>query len=201
MSTIKLSPCPSCEKFMKCKLIVKDELRKLGLHDIFIDLGSMEIREDISHEQKEMLKKVFMGSCIKRMPEKDDDFIEKIENVIIGLVNSDNVFIMHSAYISKKLNHSYNFIAYHFMKAKGITIQQYIINLRIERVKEYLLHDDLTITEISYKLNYSSVAHLSKQFHNVTGMSPSEFRQQKYNHHLLYKESIEPYGQQMKAIN
>jgi AraC-like DNA-binding protein len=127
-------------------------------------------------------------SGLELLDDKKAILIEKIKNVIIEMVHyTDELPKMnYSDYISEKLNHDYTYLSNIFSEVKGITIQQYIINHKIERVKELLLYDEMNLTEISYLLNYSSVAHLSNQFKKVTGLSPSFFKQlkQKRNQNL-----------------
>lgn len=166
---------------LRCKMIVKEELKKLGLHFIVVDLGEIDIMEDISSEKRELLKAALLESGLELMDDKRAVLIEKIKNVIIELVHySDEIpKVNYSDYISEKLNHDYTYLSNIFSEVKGITIQQFIIIHKIERVKELLLYDELNLTEISYKLHYSSVAHLSSQFKKITGLSPSQFKQLK----------------------
>jgi AraC-like DNA-binding protein len=177
---------------LRCKMIVKEELKKLGLHFIVVDLGEIDIMEDISNEKREQLKIALLESGLELMDDKRAVLIEKIKNVIIELVHySDEIpKVNYSDYISEKLNHDYTYLSNIFSEVKGITIQQFIIIHKIERVKELLLYDELNLTEISYKLHYSSVAHLSSQFKKITGLSPSQFKQLK----VRSRSSIEEIG-------
>jgi len=160
-------------------MIVKEELQKLGLHCVIVDLGMVKILEDITDEQRRQLKKNLMKSGLELMDDKKNILIEKIKNVIIEMVHySDDLpKVNYSDYISKKLGYDYTYLANTFSEVKGTTIQNFIINHKIEKVKELLLYDELNLTEISYKLHYSSVAHLSNQFKKVTGLSPSLYNQ------------------------
>ena len=153
-------------------MIVKDELAKLGLHYVIVDLGMVDILEDISLKQRELLKTRLLTSGLELMDDKKSILIERIKNVIVEMIHySDEL---------PKTNYSdYTYLSNIFSEVKGITIQQYIIMHKIEKVKELLLYDELNLTEISYKLNYSSVAHLSAQFKKVTGLSPTFFKQLK----------------------
>ena len=165
----------------RCKMVVKEELKKIGLHFIFVDLGEIEIMENITDEKRVLLKKGLLNSGLELMEDKKAILIEKIKNVIIEMVHySDEIpKVNYSDYISEKLNHDYTYLSNIFSEVKGMTIQQFIINHKIERAKELLLYDEYNLTEISYKLNYSSVAHLSNQFKKVTGLTPSHFKKLK----------------------
>ncbi len=165
----------------RCKMVVKEELKKLGLHFIFVDLGEIEIMEDLSGPQLKQLKESLLTSGLELMDDKRSILIEKIKNVIIELVHTTNdlIKINHSDYISEKLKMDYTYLSNIFSEVKGITIQQYIIINKIEKVKELLMYDELNLTEIAYQLNYSSVAHLSNQFKKITGYPPSHFKQLK----------------------
>ncbi len=171
-------------KFMvslRCRIVVKDELKKLGLSHGSIELGMVEIKEDITSSQREELKRNLLKSGLELLDDKKSILIEKIKNVIIEMIHySDNVpKINYSEYISDKLMYDYTYLSNIFSEVRGITIQHYIILHKIERIKELLLYDQLNLTEISYRLHYSSVAHLSNQFKKITGLSPSYFKKLK----------------------
>ena len=159
-------------------MLVKSELDKLGLHHIFVGLGEVEIREDIEEERYMQLKKVLLKSGLELIDDKKSILIEKIKSVIIEMIHVDEELpkVNFSFYISRKLNYDYTYLANLFSEVKGITIEHYIIAHKIERVKELLLYDELNLTEISYRMNYSSVAHLSSQFKKVTGLTPTYYR-------------------------
>jgi AraC-like DNA-binding protein len=160
---------------------VKDELANLGLHYVVVDLGIVEVIEDLIETQHEQLKASLLKSGLELLDDKKAILIEKIKNVITEMIHySDEVpRVNYSDYISEKLSYDYTYLSNIFSEVKGITIQQFIIINKIERVKELLLYDELNLSEISYKLHYSSVAHLSNQFKKVTGLSPSFFKQLK----------------------
>jgi AraC-like DNA-binding protein len=164
---------------LRCKMVVKQELERMGLHAVVVDLGMIEIKEELSSAQRTLLKKTLLASGLEVLDDKKNILIERIKNVITEMIHyTDEVpKVNYSEYISQKLNYDYTYLANIFSEVKGITVQQYIINHKIERVKELLLYDELSLTEISYKLHYSSVAHLSNQFKKVTGLSPSFFKQ------------------------
>jgi AraC-like DNA-binding protein len=166
---------------LRCKMMVKEELLKLGLHYIIVDLGVVEILEDISLKQRAELKKNLIRSGLELLDDKKSILIEKIKSVIIEMIHySDELPKMnYSEYISEKLGHDYTYLANMFSEVKGITIQQFIIIHKIEKVKEMLIYDELSLTEVSYKLHYSSVAHLSNQFKKITGLTPTFYKQLK----------------------
>lgn len=166
---------------MRCKMMVKEELKKLGLHFVVVELGEIDIMETLDLEQWKELKAGLLLSGLELMDDKKAVLIEKIKNVIIEMVHYSDELpkTNYSDYISEKLNLDYTYLSNIFSEVKGITIQQFIIVHKIERAKELMLYDELNLTEISYKLNYSSVAHLSNQFKKVTGLTPSHFKQLK----------------------
>jgi len=159
-------------------MAVKEELKKLGLHYISVDLGEIEIMEDITSEQREKIKKGLHYSGLELMDDKKAILIEKIKTVIIEMVHYADEFpkTNFSDYLSKKLNYDYTYLANLFSEVTGTTIEHFIIAHKIERVKELLIYDELNLSEISYRLNYSSVAHLSAQFKKITGLTPTFFK-------------------------
>jgi len=164
----------------RCKLIVKQELQKLELHFIMIELGEVELMENIGGEQLEHLKSALLQSGLELLDNKRSVLIEKIKNTIIEMVLTDGLVNMNfSDYLRGKLNHDYTYLANLFRDIQGVTIEQFIISHKIERIKELIIYDELTITEIAWKMNYKSVAHLSNQFKKITGLSPSHFKQLK----------------------
>jgi AraC-like DNA-binding protein len=165
----------------RCKMVVKEELRKLGLHFIVVDLGEVEIMENLSPEQREQVKHALLSSGLELMDDKRAVLVEKIKNTIIEMVHHTNDIIKtnFSYYLSEKLNHDYTYLANLFSEVQGTTIEQFIIHHKVERIKELIIYDELNITEIAFDMNYSSVAHLSNQFKKVTGLSPSHFKQLK----------------------
>jgi AraC-like DNA-binding protein len=166
---------------IRCKMLVKSELDKLGLHYKVVDLGEVEIEENITAEQNDQLKTALMKSGLELMDDKKAMLIEKIKNVIVEMVHYEDELpkTKNSDYIARKLDHNYTYLANLFSEATGTTIEHYIIIHKIERAKELIIYDELTLTEIAWKLNYSSVAHLSNQFKKITGLTPSYFKQLK----------------------
>jgi len=162
-------------------MAVKEELKKLGLHFIFVELGEVEIMEDLSSEERDQLKIALQRSGLELMDDKRAVLIEKIKNTIIEMVHhkDEMIKINFSDYLSEKLNHDYTYLANLFSEVQGTSIAQFIISHKVERVKELINYGELNITEIAWKMNYSSVAHLSNQFKKVTGLTPSQFKELK----------------------
>jgi AraC-like DNA-binding protein len=163
---------------IRCKMLVKAELEKLGLHYKRVELGEAEIEENISPEKWNELNLALKKSGIELMDDKKSILIERIKNVIIELVHysEDPLEINFSDYLSQKLHHDYTYLANLFSESQGTTIEHFLIVHKIERVKELLVYDELNITEIAWKMGYSSVAHLSNQFKKITGLTPSFFK-------------------------
>jgi len=159
-------------------MAVKEELTKLGLHFIVVDLGEVEIMENISLLQREQLKIALLNSGLELIDDKRAVLIEKIKNVIIDMVHhtDDAIKVNFSDFLSEKLSHDYTYMANLFSEVQGTTIAQFIIHHKVERIKELIMYDELNITEIAWKMNYSSVAHLSNQFKKITGLTPSHFK-------------------------
>jgi AraC-like DNA-binding protein len=165
----------------RCKMVVKEILKEMNLHFILVDLGEVDIMEDLTLEQREILKNELLESGLELMDDKKSILIEKIKTIIIQMIHhtEEDIKINFSDYLSEKLHHNYNYLANLFSDIQGTTIEHFIISHKVERVKELMIYGELTITEIAYKMNYSSVAHLSTQFKKVTGLSPSHFKQLK----------------------
>jgi AraC-like DNA-binding protein len=166
---------------IRCKMLVKAELEKLGLHYKVVDLGEVEIEENITAKQNDQLKTALLKSGLELMDDKKAMLIEKIKNVIVEMVHYEEALpkTKNSDYIGEKVKHNYTYLANLFSEATGTTIEHYIIIHKIERAKELIIYDELNLTEIAWKLNYSSVAHLSNQFKKITGLTPSFFKQLK----------------------
>jgi AraC-like DNA-binding protein len=163
---------------IRCKIVVKDELTKLGLNYTTVELGEAEIPGHISAVQHDQIKAALLKSGLELMDDKKSVLIQKIKSVIIELVHysEEPLTINFSQFLSEKLNHNYTYLANLFSEVQGITIEKFIIAHKIERVKELLVYNELNLTEIAYKLHYSSVAHLSAQFKKVTGLTPTYFK-------------------------
>ena len=183
---------------IRCKMAVKEELKKMGLHFIVVDLGEVDIMENISADQREELNRGLQVSGLELMDNKKSMLIEKIKNIIVEVVyNTEEALKTNlSNYLSNKLNHDYTYLANLFSEVQGSTIENFYITHKIERVKEMLVYHELNLTEIAYRLNYSSVAHLSNQFKKYTGLSPSHFKKLKDKR----RDSIEGIGN-AKSIN
>jgi AraC-like DNA-binding protein len=166
---------------LRCKMVVHQELEKLNIRNAVVDLGLVETADDITAKQRRILKENLLKTGLELLDDKKSILIEKIKNVVTEMVHYSESLPKEnfSDYISEKLGYDYTYLANTFSGVKGITLQHFIIINKVEKVKELLLYDELNLTEISYKLNYSSVAHLSNQFKKITGLSPSFYRQLK----------------------
>jgi YesN/AraC family two-component response regulator len=166
----------------RCKMIVKAELEKSGLHYKTVDLGEAEIEENISLAQWDELNAALKRSGIELMDNKKSILIEKIKNVIVEQVHHSEgpLEINFSLYLSQKLNHDYTYLANLFSESQSVTIEHFYIAHKLERAKELMIYDELNLTEIAWKMGYSSVAHLSNQFKKLTGLTPSDFKKLKY---------------------
>lgn len=171
-------------KFMvslRCKLVVKSELDKLGLHHLPVDLGVVEIMEDITDIQRRQLKDNLLVWGLELMDDGRSILVERIRTLITEMIYNTDVMpeVKYSEYISEKLKHNYVYLSNIFSEVNGMSIQQFMIIEKIEKAKELLLYGELNLTEIAFKLHYSSVAHLSNQFKKITGLTPSYYTHMK----------------------
>lgn len=162
----------------RCKMVVKSELEKLGLHPVSVDLGEVDIAGELQGYQRQDIHAALQKFGFALLDDKKSVLIERVKNLIVDLVQNKNNHLKTnlSDYLSRELNHDYTYITNLFTQVEGTTIEQYFIAQKVERVKELLVYDELTLSEISYQLNYSSVSHLSKQFKKVTGLTPSHYK-------------------------
>ncbi len=163
---------------IRCKMVVKDELDKLGLSYLTVELGEAELLENIEPEMRENVRAALLKSGLELLDDKKSVLIQKIKNVIIETVHysEEPLAINFSVYLSEKLDHDYTYLANLFSEVQGTTIEQFIIKHKIERVKELLVYNELNLTEIAHLMHYSGVAHLSTQFKKVTGLTPTHFK-------------------------
>ncbi|KIA90501.1 AraC family transcriptional regulator [Kaistella jeonii] len=163
---------------LRCKMLVRDTLDLLKIKYFSIELGLVETVKDLSEHQMVKLAEILKKSGLIILDDKRSILIEKIKNVIVEMIHyTDEPPTQNfSDYLSKKLGYDYTYLANAFSEVKGITIQHFIILHKVEKVKELLLYDELNLSEISYRLNYSSVAHLSTQFKKITGLTPSFYK-------------------------
>lgn len=166
---------------LRCKMMVQEELKNLGIRYMTVDLGVAEIFEDIDETLFNQLRVSLLRSGLELLDDKRSILIEKIKNVIVEMIHYSDELpdTNYSDYISSKLGYDYTYLANIFSEVKGTTIQQFIIMHKIEKAKELLIYDELNLTEIAYKLHYSSVAHLSNQFKKITGLTPSFYKKLK----------------------
>jgi len=161
-----------------CKTIVKSEIKKLGLNLLFIELGEVEVAENIVDEQRCQLNTNLQKLGLELLDNKKSMIVESIKNRIVELVHySDKrMKVKLSFYLSEKLEYDYTYLANLFSENQGITIERFFLNHKIERVKELLIYNETSLTEIADKMQYSSVAHLSSQFKKITGLTPSDYK-------------------------
>ena len=166
-------------------MVVKSELEKLGLHYTDVKIGVANIIENMPSEQIAQLDIALRKSGLLLMDNKKSILVEKIKNTVIELVHYTNeqIKVNLSDYLSDKLSYNYNYLANLFTEVKGITIEKFYLTHKIEKVKELIVYDELNLTEIAYKMHYSSVGHLSNQFKQFTGLTPSHFRKLKIKRH------------------
>lgn len=163
----------------RCVMAVQQEADKLGLQVKSIKLGELILENEIKTEQKKTLEINLTALGFEVIDDKKSRIIEKIKNVIVKLVHHQDNELKNnlSNVLSDELQHDYNYLSNLFSEVEGTTIEKYFIAQKIERVKELLVYDELSLSEIAFQLNYSSVAYLSNQFKKVTGFTPSHFKQ------------------------
>ena len=163
---------------IRCQIVVKAELDKLGIKYSYVKIGEADIIGDIESEKEEQLKNSLKEVGLFLMDNKEDVLAEKIKTAVIELVHftKDQIQVNLSDYLSEKLNYNYNYLANLFSEEKGITIEKFYLTHRIERVKELIIYDELNLSEIAWLMHYSSAAHLSNQFKKYTGLTPTQFK-------------------------
>lgn len=163
--------------------MVRSELEQFGLHPITVELGMAEVERDLTAEEKQLLNERFGKLGFELIDDKKTRLIESIKTTVVELIRQPGAApkMTFSDYLSEKFHHDYSALSKLFSEVQGMTIEQYVITQKIERVKELLVYDELSLSEIAFQLNYSSVSHLSKQFKKVTGLTPTHFKQVKEN--------------------
>ena len=168
---------------IRCEMIVKEQIKKITSNNTIVKLGEVEVVDTLTNAQLNEFKTGLLRFGLVVLDDKKSLIIDKIKKVIIEMVHYEDepLKINFSTYLSKKLDHEYTFLANLFSEVEGINVEHYLIKHKVERVKELLVYHKLTLTEISYKMNYSSVAHLCNQFKKITGKTPSDFKRSKYD--------------------
>lgn len=163
---------------IRCKMIVQEQLQKITLRKAVVKLGEVEITGALTEPELDDFRTRLLKFGLEVLDDKKSVLINKIKKVIIELIHyhDEPLKINFSAYLSKKLNYEYTYMANLFSEVEGVNVEHYLICRKVERVKALLVYDKLSLTEISYKLNYSSVAHLCNQFKKITGITPSDFK-------------------------
>lgn len=167
----------------RCKMVVKSEFEKLGLHPISVELGEVELSGQIDETTINQINNALHQFGFALIDDKKSQLIEKVKNLIIDLVHNldSELKVNLSDYLNSHIPYEYNYLSNLFSEVEGTTIEKYFIAQKIEKVKELMMYDELSLSEIAYKLNYSSVAHLSSQFKKVTGFAPSHIKRIKDN--------------------
>jgi YesN/AraC family two-component response regulator len=162
----------------RCKLTVKELLKNLGLHFVLVDMGVVDIMENITTFQLEQIRVALLSSGLELMDNKRAVLVEKIKNIVIEMVHfkDETPKVNFSIYLSEKLDYDYTYLSNLFSDVQGITIEKFIIVHKIERVKELIIYDELSLKEIAWNMHYCSVSHLSNQFKMITGFSPSHYK-------------------------
>lgn len=162
----------------RCIMVIENELKKIGLEPISVTLGEVHLPSKLNIDEKEKFRKAIEPLGFSLIDDRKGQLIENIKNLIIDLIynENNNIKLNLSDYLSEKTHYDYNYISNIFSEVEGTTIEKYFIAQKVERVKELLMYDELTLSEIADMLNYSSVAHLSTQFKKATGLSPSHFK-------------------------
>lgn len=170
----------------RCKMVVKSELEKLGLHPVTVELGEVELLENFKENEKQDLEKKLRSLGFELLDDKISITIERIKCLIVDLVHHQNNELKTnlSNYLAEQLLEDYNTLSNLFSKVEGATVEHYFISQKTEKVKELLMYNELSLSEIAIKLNYSDVAHLSNQFKKITGFTPTNFKQLKENNRL-----------------
>ncbi|RWW96749.1 helix-turn-helix domain-containing protein [Flavobacterium cerinum] len=163
----------------RCIMVVQNELEKLGFEFTNIKLGEVTLTRELNLDERNSLEAVLIPLGFEVIDDKKSRIIEKIKNIIIDLVHHQDNDVKNnlSDILGEKLNHDYNYLSNLFSEVEGTTIEKYFIAQKIEKIKELLVYDELSLSEIAIRLNYSSVAYLSNQFKKVTGLTPSHFKQ------------------------
>lgn len=162
----------------RCKMAVEAELEKAGLHIVSIELGEVEVKEELSRPALDSLNTSLKHLGFELIDNRKATIIEKIKTTLIQFIDTEkeDSAINLSGHLSAKLHYDYTYLSNLFSEVEGTTIEKYLISLKIEKVKELLVYDELSLSEIAYKLGYSSVAHLSGQFKKITGLTPSFYK-------------------------
>ena len=175
---------------LRCKIVVKSILQDLGIQPAIVELGEIDLKNKLSKKKALLLRAALLDVGFELMEDKKSILIEKIKIIVIELIHysEEPPLLNFSSFLSEKLGYDYQYLSTLFSEVKGITIEHYIISHKIEKAKELLIYNELTLTEIAEKLHYSSVAHLSNQFKKVTGLTPTFFKKMKHRHLIAHED-------------
>lgn len=173
-----------------CKVVVKNALDELNLTAIKIELGEIETHEDVTDNQKKKLNSIIKKAGLELLEKKQGLLIEKIRKVVVDYVYNSDVKPQKkfSVLLSEQLGYSYAYLTNFFSEVEAATIEQYVILLKVERIKELIILEEFSISQIANKLHYSSTAHLSNQFKKATGLTPSHFKKLKEKRRITIQE-------------
>ena len=176
----------------RCKMVVREELKKLGLHFIFVEFGEIEVMENITGEKSDLLKIELHKMGLELLDDDKTILIEGVKNVVSELIytSDDSLKMNFKKYLSTKFNLDIKYITSLFLAVQGITLDQFILSHKIERIKEMIIYEGLNILEITQKLNFIDVSNLYFQFKKATGFSPYNFKQLKIRRHTLIEDEI-----------
>ncbi|HEY5534263.1 MAG TPA: helix-turn-helix domain-containing protein [Ignavibacteria bacterium] len=165
----------------RCKMSVNEMFKKLGLHVLKVELGEVDVSDFIPEDHLVLIRNELLDIGFELLEDKQVFLIEKIKNSVIEMIHHSDEMIKvnFSDYLREKLNYDYSYLSNRFSEEQGITIEHFIILHKIERIRELIIYDELNISEIAHKMNYSSAAHLSGQFKKVKGMTPTSFKKLK----------------------
>lgn len=177
----------ACES---CIIVVKNALEELHLIPLKVELGEIETKKDVTDIQKKKLNSIIKRAGLELLEKKQGVLIEQIRKIMIDYVyhSVQKPTRTFSALLSEKLGHNYVYLANFFSEVEATTIEQYLISLKIERIKELIILEEFSLAEIADKMHYSSSAHLSNQFKKTTGLSPSHFKKLKEKRRLTIQE-------------
>lgn len=174
----------------RCIIFVKSVLQDMGIQYDFVELGRVQTDVSLTKEQFHLFEEMLNSADLELLTDKKQILVERVKNLIVEMVHDPEGMpvSIDSGYFEENLGYDYTYLSNMFSEVKGMSIKHYIILNKIERVKDLLLYDELTLSEIAYRLQYSSVGHLSNQFKKITGLSPSGFKGSGYKREMYLED-------------